>query len=280
MSDMSTPRHRDGDGATDTAASSLANSTRNNAALGMIGGTFVSIMALTTPFVFMQLRSSLPYMATPRSKVEKALKFVSQRASASATASNIHHMESKSIHTMKQPQLPNLNNAKLNFVDLGSGDGTTILAAASLNYNATGFELNPTLWFISSIRRILSIPSSVIRNNSQFILGDMFTNNVAKRKLNEANCVMIFGVLPLMPKIANLVQSACQPGCYLMSYRFRVPVIEKEKSLKDAIAGKSDRSKTGNARTTHQPSLVGGINASLIYDEGEMRIYQLENDEN
>ena len=166
----------------------------------MIGGSFVSVMALTTPFVAMHLRSSLPYMATPKHKVERALKFISARVSAAR-----NNCKLSVHHTQQQQQLHTLNeNNNLNFVDLGSGDGSTILAASSLGWNASGLELNPTLWFVSSIRRLFS-PNS-IRSRSQFILGDMFENRMAKLHLQQANCVMIFGVKSLMPQIATLIQ--------------------------------------------------------------------------
>ena len=77
----------------------------NPIALGMIGGTFVSIMAFTSPFVFMQLRSALPYMATPRNKVEKALKFISRRICdkhSTATGGAIHHTHQSMNQNAKQ----------------------------------------------------------------------------------------------------------------------------------------------------------------------------------
>jgi len=207
-------------------------------ALGVIGCSFVGVVAFTSPFVFMQLKSALPYMATPRSKVEKALQFISKRTHSNNTQQLI--------------------KGKLHFVDLGSGDGTTILTAASLQWKATGFELNPTLWFISSIRRLFS--TSQIRNNSQIILGDMFTNKIAKERLQQSNCVMIFGVKSLMPQIATLVQNQCQPGCYLLSYRFKVPLLS-EKKTSGVVSEAKDNDNL--------------LDATLIHDEEEMRIYQL-----
>jgi len=210
-------------------------------ALGLIGCSFVGVVAFTSPFIFMQLKSALPYMATPRSKVERALQFISKR-----TNSNTQQLIKK-------------KGINRNFVDLGSGDGSTILTAASLQWKATGFELNPTLWFISSIRRLFS--TSQIRNNSSIVLGDMFTNKIAKERLQQSNCVMIFGVKSLMPQIASLVQNQCQPGCYLLSYRFKVPLLSEKKT-----SGVNDEEKDNDNL----------LDASLIHDdEEEMRIYQL-----
>lgn len=143
--------------------------------------------------------------------------------------------------------------------------GTTILTAASLGWRSTGFELNPTLFFVSSLRRLFS--SKSIKNNSQLVLGDMFVNRIAKDKLQQANCVMIFGVKPLMPQISELVQRECQSGCFLMSYRFRVPLMNEKNATKTTnINSERDDNVQSNKSLLH---------ADLIYDEEEMRIYEL-----
>ncbi len=255
-------------------------------ALGLIGGTFVGILALTTSFVAAQLRSPLPYMATPKHKIEKALKFVAlhrrlsgvtttpfatrQQKSVVLTSCNTGHHDSLTTPRHHSEHLPN------NFIDLGSGDGTAILTAASLGYNATGFELNSTLWLLSSLRRIFST-DKLIRSNSRFILGDMFENDTAKTSLRHADCVMIFGVNSLMPQIATLVQrECCRPGCLIMSYRFRLPLhssssMEKDEEFK--IDQTFDR--VGNGEIVRPRLVVGCVDATLIYDEEEMRIYEL-----
>lgn len=232
--------------------------SRNNAALGLIGGAFVGVVAFTAPFVFMQLRSSLPYMATPRHKVERALEFIASKRASSGGAPG-------ALRRDAQRQLSQRSSSKeLNFVDLGSGDGTTVLAAASLGWKATGLELNPTLWFVSSVRRFFSpVP---IRAKSQFVLGDMFKSATAASRLRRSDCVMVFGVQSLMPQIADLVGRECAPGCYLMSYRFRVPLLDRDDGGV-AVGG------VENESASSSPS--GGIDASLVYDEEEMRIYEL-----
>jgi hypothetical protein len=250
-------------------------SSGSNIALGLIGGTFVSILALTAPFILAQLRSPLPYMATPRHKIEKALTFITIRRRQSyngiitpdknaprqqKSVVSTSHVGNTTIHD-KNRTIPLHQQHRPNFVDLGSGDGTAVLTAAALGYNAIGFELNPTLWLISSLRRILST-NRTIRSQSRFILGDMFHNEIAKTSLRDADCVMIFGVNSLMPQIARLVQrECCRPGCLLMSYRFRVPLHSSSSIEKDDAATNAQR--------------ADGVEANLIYDEEEMRIYEL-----
>lgn len=222
--------------------------TSSGVAMGLIGGGFVAIVALTTPFVTMQLKSSLPYMSTPRTKVEKALEFLSKRNQSMISK------KLKSKDTCKTNRVAAFQK-QLHFVDLGSGDGTAVLSAASLGWRAVGIEMNPTLWFLSSVRRLLNTDKKA-RINSQLKIGDMFDPSTSQSILPSANCTMIFGVAPLMPRIANLIEKECQPGCWIMSYRFRVPLA---KDIDD------------QAKVLHP----AGINASLIYDEEEMRIYEL-----
>ncbi|KAL3945876.1 MAG: hypothetical protein SGBAC_000027 [Bacillariaceae sp.] len=81
---------------------------------GAIFGTIViGIFGLKAPFVF--TKSRLPYMATPGTKIRKALQHLSKE---------------------KTPRI---------FVDLGSGDGEAVYQAAKLGYTAVGIELNFTM---------------------------------------------------------------------------------------------------------------------------------------
>ena len=105
---------------------------------------------------------------------------------------------------------------------------------------------------------------SEVSPNSQLVLGDMFESGVASRRLRGADCVMIFGVKALMPRIADLVQRECAPGCVLVSYRFRVPLVAE---------GRIDGDVNHHAEENSTSS--GSVHATLIYDEEEMRIYEL-----
>ncbi|KAL3800899.1 hypothetical protein ACHAW5_002050 [Stephanodiscus triporus] len=290
-------------------------SSRNNAALGIIGGSFVGIMALTAPFVLMHVRSPLPYMATSRRKVEKALAFVASRRRLTRAA------ESRDARGLVPNHRPSGTNdddddgggggdLRGRYVDLGSGDGTSVLAAASLGWHATGLEMNPTLWLVSRMRRLCMFPPrSAERERSEFVLGDMFGGRsggggvggvVTGALLRDADVVMVFGVAPLMPRIADLVMGSCRPGCLLMSYRFRVPLLPPSSSSSSAAAatdiGKGGVPSTASTAVVDAPgggamkdggpivdgssssssSSGGCIDATLIYDEEEMRIYELK----
>lgn len=167
---------------------------------------------------------------------------------------------------------------QLHFVDLGSGDGTAVLTASKLGWHSTGIEMNSTLWLISSIRRLFSIATSItssdkeIRStNCEFKLGDMFNPTISRECLNNADSVMIFGVQPLMSQISKLIESECQPGCFLMSYRFRIPLASNSDASCDDDKDEGKRIRVESNKEEN----AGGIHASLIYDEEEMRIYEL-----
>ena len=219
------------------AAPSDQSEWRRYAVLGAVGSTFAGSILLMSPFVIMQLRSELPFMSTPRHKVLRALEFISQR-------------QSKQSVQAKSPR----KQTRRNFYDLGSGDGEAVLAAAEAGWNATGIEMNPTLWLVSQIRRLWS-PAEV-RRRSQFVLGDMF-----QHKIHSADAVMIFGVKPLMPRIANKISTECRLGTCVMSYRFRIPTA--------GDVGISNPNSTGDGDSD------GKLHAGLVYDEEEMRVWQM-----
>ena len=208
------------------------------AVLGAVGTTFAASFILMSPFVFMQLRSELPYMSTPRRKVLKALKCITTR-----TSSSRHN---------GRDQLPAASVRRKKFYDLGSGDGEAVLAAASAGWNATGIELNPTLWLISQMRRVLSPPH--VRQHARFVMGDMF-----KHSIKSADAVMIFGVQPLMPRVASKIANECSAETCVLSYRFRIPT-------KETATHNGD----GNASDGYEK-----LDAAIIFDDDEMRVWEI-----
>jgi hypothetical protein len=211
-----------------TSTESRSTMSSKQVAAGILGTSFIGTIALMSPFVVMQLKSPLPYMATPRRKIINALEFIKAQ----------HHQQG----ILSKPR----------YFDLGSGDGETVLAASSMNWRATGFELNSTLYLISQARWLMT--PHAIRKNCDFKFGDMWKQNIG-----EADAVMIFGVKPLMPKIAHKIQSECRPGTFVLSYRFHIP-----------IKIPSDYQSMEGDEVTD-----GFLNADLVFDEEEMRVYRL-----
>jgi hypothetical protein len=183
---------------------------------GLLAGTTLAItLGLTAPFVF--TRSPLPYMATPKDKVARALMY----------------LKTKHYNDESRPL----------FVDLGSGDGETLYQAADVGYRAVGYELNSTLWFLSSVRR-MTWPHRVY---TSIHYGDFFQTKLPQ----ETKVVMMFGVTPLMAKLSAKLNKELEVGGHIMSYRFELP--------------------TGTCDADNDL-----VQATLVYDLEEMRIYQVQ----
>jgi hypothetical protein len=136
-------------------------------------------------------------------------------------------------------------------VDLGSGDGEALYQASQMGYpKVIGYELNWTLWGISQLRRILFWDTQK-RRSIQILQRDFFLS-----ALPQDTCtVMVFGVIPLMKPLSAKLARETRPGVHVLSYRFPLP-------LKDEFN-------------------TDLLQAKLIYDQEEMRIYKVveQNDE-
>jgi hypothetical protein len=186
------------------------------AALTLIGAT----LALTAPFVV--LKTPLPYMATPAKKVKRALSSLPAIAKRGT------------------------------FVDLGSGDGTTLYQAHCAGFQrAIGYEVNWTLWGISQLRRTLFWGQGA-RQTVEIYCRDFFASSLP----NDTSTVMVFGVTPLMKPLSMKLAKETRPGVFVLSYRFVLPIQEM-----------------GNESTRDL------LKATLVYDYEEMRIYKVVNDE-
>jgi hypothetical protein len=199
-----------------------------NVALGISGIAAGSFLA-SIPFVLMQFKSSLPYMTTPSRKVVLGLKAVEERLL----------FQQKQLRQQRSHSSSNFHVVRrFHFTDMGSGDGEAILAAVRRGWVATGIEMNPTLWAISQIRKFLML-STEERQRATFLCGDMLHQN-----LSCTNCIMIFGVQPLMADIAQKINKEAEPGTYILSYRFKFPLDK--------------------------------LNANIVIEQEEMRVYQVK----
>lgn len=288
-------------------------SQNNNKIIAMLyfGGTVGIICGLTAPFVF--TKTILPWMATPKYKVEAALRFCLQKrqqhhrrqqrqqmrhqkiiAETTVTADSIPTSSvsattlTSSLEPLSSPSVSALASKSQRrrpvFVDLGSGDGEAVKQAAKLGFYAVGIELNWTMWFVSSVRRLLFFTTEE-RERSRILYGNMFDHSLGCDKNREddegngdgngnvekadptsrstssacsglnADVVMIFGVTPLMPKISKKLQQECKLGTTVLSYRFGLPLFHP--SIADS---------------------TGLLRGRVIYDRDEMRIYEKTGD--
>lgn len=163
------------------------------AAVASVGLFMGLTLSLTAPFIV--LKTPLPYMATPKRKLARALSTVRRRSSSDGGV----------------------------FVDLGSGDGEAVYQAARLGWKAVGYELNWTLWLLAQGRRYLCWDRSL---RTEFRRADFFQSRLPA----NTTAVMIFGVTPLMRPLSEKLAVECAAGTHILSYRFLLPTQEANRS--------------------------------------------------
>lgn len=99
------------------------------------------------------------------------------------------------------------------FVDLGSGDGAVIIAAAERGLRCYGYELNPFVWFVSKIR--------TYKYGSQVTI---YCRNFWNRPLPEGTAgVFVFLLDKYMGKLDKKLSTELEKNGKLISYTFKVP---------------------------------------------------------
>ena len=97
-------------------------------------------------------------------------------------------------------------------VDLGSGDGRVLLAAAKASHRAVGYELNPVLFFTSWLR---------LRKYRD--RADVNFKNLTKADISRADLVFIFTAQPFVNNLSNKFKRGLKPGAKVVSYGFSLP---------------------------------------------------------
>ncbi|CAH2283601.1 FAM173B isoform X1 [Pelobates cultripes] len=121
---------------------------------GVVGGTLVALYAVATPFVAPALRKiCLPYVPATSTQVENVLKMLNSRSGP--------------------------------VVDIGSGDGRIVIAAAKKGFQAVGYELNPWLVWYSRYRAW----REGVNHKTTFYISDLW-----KISFSRYTNVVIFGV--------------------------------------------------------------------------------------
>lgn len=97
-------------------------------------------------------------------------------------------------------------------LDLGSGDGSFLLAAARRGIRGVGFELNPLLWAYSRLR---SWP------RRQLI--DIRWGDYWHQPLPPSDAVYVFLIKRYMPKLDAKLSAELTKPTLLASYAFTIP---------------------------------------------------------
>lgn len=99
-------------------------------------------------------------------------------------------------------------------VDLGSGDGRLLIAAARTGARAVGYDINLFLVWYARWR---------IRRLGLSELAEVRWGNLWKAELGRADAVAIFGFSDIMAGLAEKLSAELRPGARVVSLRYGLP---------------------------------------------------------
>ncbi|KAK3546314.1 hypothetical protein QTP70_025690 [Hemibagrus guttatus] len=148
-----------------------------------LGGSLVALYAVAGPFVAPALRKvCLPFVPATNTQVKNVLSVLQSRSGT--------------------------------LVDIGSGDGRIVIAAAREGFRSVGFELNPWLVWYS---RFKAWRQGVHRNTS-FYISDLW-----KVSFSQYSNIVIFGVPQMMEQLEAKLQTELQSSARVVACRFPFP---------------------------------------------------------
>lgn len=159
---------------------------------GLFGGSLVALYAVAGPFVAPALRKvCLPFVPATSAQVENVLRVLQSRSGS--------------------------------LVDIGSGDGRIVIAAAKSGFRAAGFELNPWLVWYSRYRAW----REGVHHSTSFHISDLWKVSFA-----PYSNVVIFGVPQMMDQLEDKLKKELQTSAKVVACRFPFPTW-----VPDATAG-------------------------------------------
>uniref|UniRef100_UPI0037E8D9A1 ATP synthase subunit C lysine N-methyltransferase n=1 Tax=Semicossyphus pulcher TaxID=241346 RepID=UPI0037E8D9A1 len=162
---------------------------------GVLGGSLVALYAVAAPFVTPALRKvCLPFVPATTAQVENVLNVLRARSGT--------------------------------LVDIGSGDGRIVIAAAKHGFQASGFELNPWLVWYS---RYKAWREGVHRSTS-FHISDLWKVSFA-----QYSNVVIFGVPQMMDQLELKLSSELPTTAKVVACRFPFPTWVPEHTAGEGI---------------------------------------------
>ncbi|XP_063317882.1 ATP synthase subunit C lysine N-methyltransferase [Pelmatolapia mariae] len=162
---------------------------------GLVGGSLVALYAVAAPFVAPALRKvCLPFVPATTTQVENVLKALRARSGT--------------------------------LVDIGSGDGRIVIAAAKHGFRASGFELNPWLVWYSRYRAW----REGVYCSTSFHISDLWKVSFA-----QYSNVVIFGVPQMMEKLELKLASELPSTAKVVACRFPFPTWIPESTAGEGI---------------------------------------------
>ncbi|XP_037655163.1 ATP synthase subunit C lysine N-methyltransferase isoform X2 [Choloepus didactylus] len=150
---------------------------------GIVGGSLVAVYAVATPFVTPALRKiCLPFVPATPKQIENVLTML--------------HCRRGSV------------------VDIGSGDGRIVIAAAKEGFMAVGYELNPWLVWYSRYRAW----REGVHNSAKFYISDLW-----KVTFSQYTNIVIFGVPQMMPLLERKLELELVQDARVIACRFPFP---------------------------------------------------------
>ncbi|KAL7876260.1 hypothetical protein AOLI_G00112230 [Acnodon oligacanthus] len=148
-----------------------------------LGGSVCALYAVAAPFLAPALRKvCLPFVPATSAQVRNVLAALRARSGT--------------------------------LVDIGSGDGRIVIAAAKQGFHSVGYELNPWLVWYSRYRAW----REGVHLHTSFHISDLWKVSFA-----QYSNVVIFGVPQMMEQLEAKLQSELQPTAKVVACRFPFP---------------------------------------------------------
>ena len=158
-------------------------------AVGITGAVAVGLSIISAPFVTPALRKfCLPFVPATSKQIENVVKMC------------------------KRHQNPKVREEKL--IDLGSGDGRIVMAAAKNGFSCTGVELN--LWLVLYSKMAARVTG--LGGSATFQRTDLW-----KTDLSEYDKIVIFGVAEMMPTLREKLLREMKKESKVVVCRFPIP---------------------------------------------------------
>lgn len=164
-------------------ASSVKGSTWGLFFTGVVGGALVAVYAVATPFITPAFRKiCLPFVPATAKQTENVVKMLRHRRGP--------------------------------LVDIGSGDGRIVIAAAKEGFTAVGYELNPWLVWYSRYKAW----REGVHGSATFYISDLW-----KVTFSQYLNVVVFGVPQMMPQLEKKLELELEEDARVIACRFPFP---------------------------------------------------------
>ncbi|XP_062126772.1 ATP synthase subunit C lysine N-methyltransferase [Drosophila sulfurigaster albostrigata] len=173
-------------------------STGGKVLIGVTGGVGLGLSIVCASFVAPAFRKfCLPYVPATTEQIQNVLNFLPK-------------------------------NATGKLLDIGSGDGRIVVAAAQhvKALKTDGVELNPWLVYYS---RLAALRYGVGKQ-SRFFRRDLWKFNI-----KEYNYVVIFGVEQMMQDLEHKLIAECPHNAKIIACRFPLPQLEPQRIIEDGV---------------------------------------------